>query len=138
MSPQEKEPHGIECPSELLEKADVLYVVPKFDGVGISGDEEWCEKILSLDKELALHGVTHKYLEFGEVRAGEYVNLGVNEFEECFGFTPTRFKPPHIKWSSENDWMKEDFEVDVFFNQVFHKVYHCDDTGVFSNRFVEF
>ena len=122
---------GISCEEDLLELADVYYVIPKFDGVAI--DKAWCEEILARDKELAMHGVTHEYKEFGEVRGSEYFNEGVQIFEDCFGFAPDRFKPGNLKWNSGNDWIKDDMEVDILWNQLFHKVYHCEDTGVFPN-----
>jgi len=139
---------GIFCSEDVLNWADVYYVIPKFDGVPV--DREWCEEIkkrASLsggglrvegggDKELAMHGVVHSYREFGVFRDVDYVGEGVEIFEECFGFEPERFKPPQLVFSEENDWMRGMFEIDLFWNQVFHKVYHCGDTGVFPNWFV--
>lgn len=122
---------GIECNERWMDLADVYWVIPKFENVSI--DEEWCEEILSRDKRLAMHGFYHTYEEFGVFRDVDYFDEGEEIFTECFGFKPTRFKPPQLAWSSENDWIKENVEVDLFWNQVFHKVYHCGDTGVFPN-----
>ena len=119
------------CSVDELEMADVYFVVPVYDGVEIDG--EWCEGILGKGKEVALHGVYHSYEEFGVGRDREYLDYGVGVFEECFGFAPERFKPPQIAWDSENDWIRGVLDVELFWNQVFHKVYHCGDSGVFPN-----
>ena len=121
----------ISCDVDLLEEADVYYVIPSFEGVNISG--EWCGQVLSSGKELAMHGVYHEFEEFGVYRDEDYVGVGVGIFERCFGYVPERFKPPQIVFASENDWIREEFEVDLFWNQVFHKVYHCEDSGFFPN-----
>jgi len=125
---------GIPCEEELLNWADVYFAVPKFEGVQI--EKEWCEEILGRDKEIAMHGVYHTYNEFGEYRSEEYFYEGVDIFRECFGFLPLRFKPGQLGWTGENDWIRDEVEVDLFWNQLFHKVYHCEDTGIFPNWFV--
>ncbi len=124
----------ISCEEKLMGWADVYYVIPKFENISI--DREWCDEILSRDKKLAMHGVYHSFEEFGEVRDSEYLNEGVKIFEKCFGFMPERFKPPQLAWTNENNWMRDEMEIDLFWNQIFHKVYHCGDTGVFPNWFV--
>ena len=119
------------CSDAILDSADVYFVVPKFEGVEISG--EWCDYILGKNKSLALHGVYHSYKEFGVYRDEVYFGEGVEIFEKCFGLRPERFKPGQLEWASENDWIREEMEIDLFWNQVFHKVYHCGDSGVFPN-----
>ena len=122
---------GISCEGKLLDWADVYFVIPKFEGVEI--EKEWCEKILERKKDIGLHGVYHTYEEFGIYRGKEYFGEGVEIFERCFGFTPERFKPGQLEFTKKNNWIKRKMEVDLFWNQVFHKVYHCEDTGVFPN-----
>ncbi|MCK5449386.1 hypothetical protein KAI32_00815 [Candidatus Pacearchaeota archaeon] len=122
---------GIFCEEELLDLVDVYYVIPKFGNVSI--DKNWCDEILKRNKELRLHGVYHSFEEFGKVRDEEYLNEGIEIFEACFGFEPERFKPPQIAWTKENDWMKNEMRIDLGWNEVFHKVYHCGDTGVIPN-----
>ncbi len=124
----------IPCEEKLMNWADVYYVIPKFENVSI--DKKWCDEISNRDKTLALHGVYHSFEEFGEVRDLEYFNEGVEIFNECFGFEPTKFKPPQLAWTNENDWIKDRMEVDLIWNQIFHKVYHCEDTGIFPNWLV--
>ncbi len=128
---------GIECDKELIKKSDILYIVPSFNGINISGDEEWCSEILTFNKELAMHGVYHTYKEFETTRNEEYVFEGKEIFKKCFGYNPEKFKPPNLGWTGENNWMKKDFEIDLRLNQIFHKTYHCNDTGVFPNWLID-
>ncbi|MCK4996774.1 hypothetical protein KAS08_00585 [Candidatus Pacearchaeota archaeon] len=121
----------IPCEKELLELADVYYVIPRFNNV--SNNKAWCEEILSMNKELAIHGVTHEYKEFGTEKNEEYLQVGINDFEECFEFTPEKFKPPNLGWTSKNDWMKDKLKIQNKWNQLTHRVYHCNDTGIYKN-----
>lgn len=128
---------GIQCDKRLLEKADKLFIIPKFNDKNISEDKQWCKEILSLNKKLALHGVYHTYNEFGINRNEEYLEKGVLEFKSCFNQTPSEFKPPYLIISRNNKKLiKKYMKLDLYFNQIFHKVYHCKDTGKFSNRFI--
>jgi hypothetical protein len=119
------------CSEEVLDLGDVYFVIPKFSGIAIDG--EWCEEILNKNKELGMHGIYHTYNEFGIYRDGVYFNDGVEIFRDCFGFGPERFKPGHLVFSEENYWIRNMVEVDLIWNQIFHKVYHCGDSGVFPN-----
>jgi hypothetical protein len=130
----------ISCNKELLEKADVLYIIPKFNNKSILNNKGWCEWILGLNKKLSLHGVYHTYNEFDVNRNEKYFQDGLDIFRECFKKNPVDFKPPQLEISDWNKKMiKEKFglESKELFNQLFHKVYHCDDTGIFSNRFID-
>ena len=125
------------CSEEYLLKADVLYVVPYCDGVMINESREWCDYVLSLGKDVGMHGVRHVYDEFsGDVALGD-IELGMEIFESCFGFRPGRFKAPHLKLSEENRGLIEGFGMSVNgkFSQVVHKAYHCNDSGVMPNSF---
>jgi len=130
---------GIFCEEDYLKKLDILWVIPNFQGESISKNSEWCEYILSLNKTLGLHGVTHKYEEFMTERNQEYLNEGIEIFEDCFGFKPTMFKPPQLAISEENKKLisENNIELKGRLNQFFHKVYHCNDTGEFSNKFID-
>lgn len=128
----------IQCDRELLEKADKLFIIPKFNNKNISEDKQWCKYILSLNKKLAIHGVYHIYNEFGINRNKEYLEKGIIEFNKCFNQTPNEFKPPCLIISKNNKRLiKEYMKLDLYFNQIFHKVYHCNDTGRFSNRIID-
>ena len=128
----------IQCDKALMEKADVLYVIPKFNNSSISENKEWCDYIRSLNKTLAIHGVYHTYQEFKEDRDEAYLQEGITEFEKCFGKKPERFKPPQLVISKNNKKLiKEQMRLDFYLNEVFHKSYHCNDTGKYSNGFIE-
>ena len=125
---------NIFCEERLMNLVDVYYVIPKYENISIN--KEWCDEIMKRGKEIEMHGVYHTYKEFGEIRDLEYLYEGTEIFEECFVFFPEEFKPPRLAWTNENDWMKDYFEINLFWNQFFHKVYHCEDTGIFPNWFV--
>lgn len=128
---------GIKCDEKLLNKADIYWVIPLHDNKSIAQDKEWCEYILSFNKEIGMHGVYHTFNEFAVFRDESYLNQGISEFERCFGFKPEKFKSPQMAMFSGN--MTNLKEVDLknrgMLSQIFHKVYHCSDTGKFSNRF---
>lgn len=126
----------IPCDESLIKKSDVLYVIPNFNDSPINEDLKWCQKILSYEKELALHGFRHTYEEFGRESREEDLISGIKIFEECFGFKPERFKPPQIALSNENKKViRKYLDLDLSLNQILHKVYHCNDSGWPSNRF---
>jgi len=79
----------------------------------------------------------HNYEEFGEVRDEEYFHEGVLIFEKCFGFAPESFKPGQLVFAEENNWIRGEMGVDLFWNQFFHKVYHCNDSGTFPNWMIK-
>lgn len=130
---------GIPCSQELLEKAELLWIIPNFENKSISENKEWCGRILSLNKTLGLHGVYHTFEEFKEDRNEEYLSKGIDEFEECFGFKPELFKPPQLAISANNKKLikNNNLKLKMELNQLMHKVYHCSDTGVFPNWFIE-
>jgi len=130
---------NMNCDDSILRRVDVFYVVPDFENQSIAENKEWCEKILSMNKTLALHGVYHEYLEFGQDRDMEYLEKGISDFKLCFNQTPVRFKPPQLAISNKNKELirKAGFNLDLDLNQLFHKVYHCNDSGRLSNRFID-
>lgn len=129
---------GIPCDAQLMRKADVFYTIPKFDGKSIAEHQEWCKYILSFNKTLALHGVYHTYQEFSFLRNESYLHEGIEAFQDCFHFRPERFKPPQLALLEENRKMiSRSMKVDGYFNQIFHKVYHCEDGGRFSHWIID-
>jgi hypothetical protein len=128
----------IQCDSKLLEKADILYIIPKYNNKSISNNTQWCNQISSLNKTLALHGFYHTYNEFGVNRNKEYLEEGIIEFKNCFNEKPEKFKPPQTSITKDNKFLiKNKMEFDSLPNQIFHKVYHCNDTGKFPNWFMD-
>jgi len=129
---------GIPCDENLLKKADVYFIIPKFQGNDISKNETWVKKIILFNKTLALHGVTHEYEEFLEDRNEEYLQEGINIFKQAFGFFPERFKPPQLAISKNNkEMIKKKMNLDSGWRIIFHKVYHCDNTGMMPNWIVD-
>ncbi len=128
----------IQCDKALLEKSDILYVIPKFNNQSISENKEWCNYLLSLNKTLAMHGVYHTYQEFKEDRNEAYLQEGIKEFEKCFGRKPVRFKPPQLAISKNNkELIKKQMVLNFYLNEILHKSYHCNDTGKYSNRLID-
>lgn len=128
---------GIPCEQKLLQKSDVLWVIPNYNNVSIDENPEWCAYIKSLNKTLGLHGVYHTYKEFQTDRNQQYLEQGINAFEKCFGFKPKMFKAPQLAISSSNKELikNNNMQLKGRANQVLHKVYHCSDSGLFSNKF---
>ena len=115
------------CAEELLEKSDILFVIPIFNNKPISESPEWCEYILSLNKTLGLHGLYHEYREFETDRDQEYLQQGIDEFKTCFGFEPEIFKPPQLKISKANRKLikENNMRLKTIPNKIIHKIYHC-------------
>jgi len=130
---------NIPCTQDILDKSETLMVIPIFENRSIAENKSWCDFILSLNKTLGMHGVYHKYLEFSELRDESYIFIGMEEFRKCFGKYPEIFEAPQLALSSENEKLlrKMGFEVRGYPYQMTHKVYHCSDTGKYSNRFVD-
>jgi hypothetical protein len=129
----------IPCNEKLLEKVDVFYVIPKMNDKNISENKQWCETILKMNKKLAMHGIRHNYREFLHPMNESDLIQGEQIFENCFGFMPDRFKAPHLSLSWKNKQiLKKTMKVDGYWNQLTHKVYHCGNSGRFSNKFIDF
>jgi predicted deacetylase len=131
---------SIKCSELNRYNPEILWVIPKFEGVPISQNKTWCDKILSLNKTLGMHGIGHKYKEFEGNITKEKLEEAINIFEDCFGFKPELFKPPQLTISKENkELLKEqNLKIKNRFNHLTHKVYQCEDTGLFSNEFIRF
>jgi hypothetical protein len=126
---------SIECPELKKYNPDILWVIPKFEGVKISENQTWCREILSLNKTLGMHGITHEYKEFERNITKTELEEGIKIFRDCFGFSPEMFKPPHLALSRENKELLREYNLTIKlrFNQITHKVYHCNDSGLFPN-----
>ncbi len=128
---------SIPCDESLIKKSDYLAVIPKFNNQSISDNIEWCNKIKSFNKTIIMHGVYHTYNEFNIKRDTNYIQEGEDIIKSCFGENPKEFKAPQLAISSENKRILEDefgFKVYTKFTQLLHKTYHCNDTGLLSNK----
>lgn len=126
----------IPCEYKLLQKADILFIIPRFNNKSID-NSSWCNEIKNLNKTLALHGIYHNYKEFSEDKSEEYLNQGLKIFQDCFSQSPAEFKPPQLSISKTNKKLiKSKMKLDTYFNQITHKVYHCNDSGLFSNKII--
>ena len=130
---------GIICEKWIIDKSDILMVIPLFKNISIAENKSWCNYILSLNKTLGMHGVYHTYQEFLAPRDSDYIQQGINEFKKCFGYAPSLFEAPQVALSSDNEKILRDmgFIVYGYPFQMTHKVYHCSDTGKFSNKHVD-
>lgn len=131
---------GIPCSNELLDKADVFYIVPNFENQSIAENKEWCKQILDMNKKLELHGVLHTYKEFSLDRSQEYLQEGIFIFEQCFNQTPERFKAPQLSISKNNREIvkNNNLKLDNYLNLIFHKVYHCNDSDRYlKNKYID-
>lgn len=139
VNPREIDDVSPEIPCYELKQynIDVLYVVPYYNKVRISENEEWCDYINSLNKTLGLHGISHDYKEFSNKEISqEELDLAIREFEKCFGYKPTLFKAPQLKINKEN---KELIESNGLIlkkrtTPITHKVYHCNNGGIIENK----
>lgn len=127
---------GIPCEEKLLKESDILFVIPKFNNISIAENKTWCNYILSLNKKLAMHGIYHTYQEFNTDRNDAYLDEGVKIFEQCFGKRPEKFKPPQLAISKNNKKLiKAKMKLYLTLTPLFHKGYHCNDSGNIKNKF---
>lgn len=126
---------GIYCEESYLEKSDILWVIPKFNGTAISENQTWCKKILQMNKTIGIHGFEHYYHEWGDEKNQAHLDEIKEIFNDCFNFTPTAFKAPNLALTKENKILLEEnnFTIRTPFDQTIHKVYHCNDSGILPN-----
>ncbi len=129
---------AIPCEQRYLEESDILWIIPLYNNVSIAQNKTWCASISSLNKTIGMHGVYHKYEEFSATRDKDYLDIGIDAFKQCFGHKPSVFKAPQLVLSEENKaFLKEqNLTIHGKIGQMMHKVYHCNDTGRFTNKFI--
>ena len=114
-------------------------MIPDYNNNPISENREWCDYILSLNKTLELHGITHTYKEFlySDI-SQEELDYGISEFESCFGFKPQAFKSPQLATSHANRKLIKQNNLDfrTVLDQITHKVYHCSDSTFPHNKII--
>jgi hypothetical protein len=129
----------IQCNPILLNKTDVFFVIPIYNNISIASNQQWCKQILALNKTLGMHGIHHNYKEFNEIRNESYIKRGMEEFKKCFGFYPKIFEAPQLALNKQNILTIAELNITSYgyLNTLTHKVYHCGDTGEFSNSFID-
>lgn len=111
----------------LLEKADILYVIPYLENNSITNDKEWCAKIISLNKSIGLHGIKHSYHEFDNDVNEKELALAINSFETCFSEKPTLFRPPYNRINKENEEKISSFNMTIYKKKfIAHPYCHCN------------
>ena len=122
------------CDERLLSKSRVLMVIPLngdplYDNRSIADDPVWCEHIQELNKTLGMHGIYHTENEFMYARDKNYIKLGMEEFNKCFGFYPNIFEAPQLSLSRENEKILREmnFTIIKLPHLIMHKEYHCTD-----------
>lgn len=127
----------INCEEKYIEKSDVLMIIPLWKNDSIVNYPEWCKKISESNKTLGMHGIYHTYDEFlGNISEEKFV-FALGEFKKCFGKSPELFEPPQWDISSINRKMVEKYvPVTNNFQGIFHKVYHCEESGNFGYNFL--
>lgn len=130
---------GIPCEPEYIAKSNILWIIPLYKNDSIANHKDWCNYIKSLNKTLGLHGVYHTYNEFDIPRSFDYLSEGIDAFKDCFNETPSIFKPPQLAWNRDNSGItiNSNLSLKKRLNQIFHKVYHCNNGDVFSNQFID-
>lgn len=119
---------GNSCPS-LLEKSDVIYVIPSFDGneTDIIDNSVWCTQIRSLNKTIGLHGIRHTYHEFLYPISQEEIVGSMESFKQCFGYMPKLFRPPYNALSEKNEKKILALGMEVYATRYFlHPYCHCN------------
>lgn len=110
----------------LLEKADILYVIPNFENNSIN-NTEWCAKIKSLNKTIGLHGIKHVYHEFDQETNDEELELTIEQFEDCFDEKPTLFRPPYNKINEKNEEKILKLNLTIYKKKfIEHPYCHCN------------
>jgi predicted deacetylase len=117
------------CESNLLNSSQTLMIIPLYLNESIAKNKTWCRQILSLNKTLGMHGVTHEKNEFLIERNKNYLLSGMEEFKKCFGEYPKIFEAPELKLSNSNRELLEELNLTIIGRGFYitHRVYHCTD-----------
>ena len=110
----------------LLQKADVLYVIPNFN-TALSENSDWCAQIKAMNKTIGLHGITHQYHEFDTPISEKEIQFAIKEFTICFNEKPTLFRPPYNKISKENEALIAKYNLTLYKQSFSTQPYcHCN------------
>jgi hypothetical protein len=128
-----------DCPVEIMQKSDVYAVMPLYKNISIAENVSWCSEMRQLNKTLIMHGIYHNYKEFEENISVSDIKKAMEAFRECFGYYPKAFEAPQLAISWENEKMIKSLGMGLrgYPFTIFHKVYHCNNYGEQSNKFID-
>lgn len=126
-----------DCEQKYINKSTYLWIMPMWNNSPISKNTDWCEQMRNSNHKFGMHGIQSWYREFNEPINEIQLKQAINEYEKCLGEKPTLFKAPALKITKDNKELIEKYNMTLrtSFHQTIHKVYHCQDTGVFPNKF---
>ncbi len=129
---------NIPCSENLFLESDSLWIIPVYKNDSIANYPVWCQYIKSFNKTLGMHGVYHTYREFGEIRNSSYLDVGVNAFQECFGYKLAIFEAPQIYFNKGNEVLlqKNNLNYYGFYYHLMTKIFHCNDQGTKPNWWI--
>ena len=119
-----------------LKKADILFVIPKYNNKTITDYPDFITYLKKYasenNKTIALHGYTHNpegyfsISEYGYELSEEYIKENIDLFTKAFGFKPTLFKAPCYNLHPKNKKILEKYGLKIsnvntlLFNKLFH------------------
>ncbi len=117
---------------------EILWIIPNYNNTDISKNQTWCQEILELNKIIGMHGIKHTYKEFEKNISQAELESAIQIWKNCFKSAPTLFKAPQLALSKQNKKLLQEnnFTIKGQTNQIIHKVYHCNDTGLLSNKII--
>ena len=115
----------------MAESSDLIFVIPNYEDNSLENKDSWCEAMRELNKTIGMHGITHKYHEFGKNVSEAELKEGIELFEDCFGYKPKIFRPPYNLISPENEAKVEAWNMTVYKKRYFLQPYcHCQPHGL--------
>ena len=109
-----------------IQKADVLYIIPFYNGKWIDNDENWCHQIKNLNKIIGLHGIRHTYHEFDHTINESELDRAVTAVGNCVGNKSLFFRPPYNLISKENEEKIKRLNMTIYKERYFtHPYCHC-------------
>jgi len=130
---------NIEQNYDYINKSDILFVIPKYQGVKLTDDLNFINKIRQTGKILGMHGVTHEptsyfnKAEFGYNVSEDNIEEGMKIFENAFGYKPKLFKAPCYNLLPENQTIIEKHGMKVVGPKtlIFNRLLHPNSDNIF-------
>ncbi len=113
--------------THLIQKADILFVIPAYKNYSLTLYPHWCQEIKKLNKTIGLHGITHEYHEFNKNITHVQLEEAISLFANCVGYKPLIFRPPYNKISTENKLLIESYNMTIYKDNYLIRPYcHCE------------